>query len=45
MPNMDDFYAFKSTSGGDDGAGCLSPAAVAFFLIIAFIYLMVKIFN
>lgn len=45
MPNMDDFHAFQSTSGGGDATGCLSPTAVAIFLVIAFGYLMVKMFS
>ena len=46
MPNMDDFYAFKSTSGENRGAsGCLSPTVAAILLIIAVIYFIVKLFD
>lgn len=46
MPNMDDFYAFKSTSGENGGAsGCLSPTVAAILLIIAVIYYIVKLFD
>ena len=44
MPDMDDFYAFKSTSGGSDdgpgcGLGCLSPTGIIIAIIVFIIYL------
>lgn len=40
MPNMDDFYAFKSTSDGDGGsAGCSS--GILIWLIV--IYIVISI--
>ena len=46
MPNMDDFHAFKSTSGENgESSGCLSPTVAAILLIIAVIYFIVKLFD
>ena len=47
MPNMDDFHAFQSTtgggSGGGDSGGCLSPTAITIVVIIAILYIIGKI--
>ena len=39
MPNMNDFYAFKSTSGGGDngGGGCFGNVLVWLIIIFAII--------
>ena len=47
MPDLNDFYAFKSTSGGSNdssgcGLGCLSPTAIIIAIILFVIYLIVK---
>ena len=46
MPNLDDFYAFNSTSGGDGetgcGLGCLSPASIIIAIIIFVLYVIGK---
>jgi len=44
MPNLNDFHAFKSTSGGVSGGfgiGCSSPFVVV-GIIILFLYLLGK---
>jgi hypothetical protein len=47
MPNMNDFHAFKSCSGGTDGAGCgmgcLSPTVIIVAIILFVIYLIGKL--
>ena len=44
MPDMNDFHAFKSTSGGDRGGssgdGCLKP--IVFFTIVIIILCLVR---
>ena len=46
MSNLDDFYAFNSTSGGDGeagcGRGCLSPAAIIIVIIVFVLYVIGK---
>lgn len=46
MPNLDDFYTFNSTSGGDGetgcGLGCLSPAAIIIAIILFVFYVISK---
>ena len=44
MPDMNDFYAFKSTGGGSgDSPGCLSPTAIIIAIIVFIIYLFGKL--
>ena len=40
MPNLDDFHAFKSTSGGA-GGGCSTPIVII-GIIISILYLIGK---
>ncbi len=44
MPNMDDFHAFQSTTGGGSGGGCsggcLSPTIITIVVIVAILYIM-----
>ena len=47
MPDLNDFYAFKSSSGGSNdgggcGLGCLSPTAIIIAIILFVIYLIGK---
>ena len=48
MPDMNDFHAFKSTSGGSGGdlgcgTGCLSPTVITVAIILFIIYLVGKL--
>ena len=48
MPGMDDFHAFKSTSGGaggSGGAGCGSNIFIWIIAIIIFLWMVGKIFG
>ena len=47
MPNMNDFYAFKSTSGGSDngGGGCFGNVLVWLIIIFAIITFIGKMFG
>lgn len=48
MPDMNDFHAFKSTSGGSNGSGngtgigCFTPTTIAIEIILFIIYLIGK---
>jgi hypothetical protein len=47
MPDLNDFYAFKSSSGGSNdgggcGIGCLSPTVIIIAIILFVIYLIGK---
>ena len=45
MPNMNDFYAFKSTSGGsdNDGGGCFGSVFVWIIVILGVISFIGKL--
>ena len=43
MPNLGDFYAFKSTSSG--GGGCLGPGVTWVLAIVAILWIIDKLFG
>lgn len=48
MPDMNDFHAFNSTSGGSGGGtgcglGCLSPTTITIAIILFVLYLIGKL--
>lgn len=46
MPNLNDFYAFKSTSSGKgstEGLGCLSPVLLWVFVIATILKQMLNV--
>lgn len=47
MPDMNDFHAFKSTSGGSSGGGlgCSGSAFTWILVIIGILYLIGKIIG
>ena len=47
MPNMNDYYAFKSTSRGNDngGGGCSSNGFIWLIIILAIITFIGKVFG
>ena len=49
MPDLNDFHAFQSTTGGDSSGGgsigCLSPTMTAIIVIVFVLYLIGKIFG
>lgn len=47
MPNLDDFYAFKSTSSGrgNGGGGCLGPWVTWVLAIVAILWIIGKLFG
>lgn len=45
MPDLDDFYAFKSTTGGSGGGGCSGSIFIWILVIIGIIELIGKIFS
>ena len=47
MPNLDDFYAFKSTSSGSGygGSGYLGPGVTWVLAIVAILWIIGKLFG
>ena len=48
MPNLDDFYAFKSTSSGggnSGGVGCFGSGRTWFLSIAAILWIIGKLFS
>ncbi len=48
MPDLNDYHAFKSTSGGsggNSGAGCSSGCLPWILGVLAFLYLFGKLFG
>ena len=50
MPNVDDFHAFQSTTGGSSGGsgcsgGCLNPTIITIVVIVAILYIVGKLFG
>lgn len=49
MPDLNDFHAFQSTTGGESSGGgsigCLSPTMIGIIAVIFVLYLIGKIFG